>query len=64
VDVAEVELQGLGRALNVITKPLRKDCFAGSNVTGYEDLGAGGPGFVDDRSEELGEESQLVFSVR
>ena len=57
VDVAEVELQGLGGALDVGAEPLGEDCLAGSDVTGYEDFGAGSARFVDDRPEEFGEES-------
>ncbi len=57
MDVLEVELQGFGGALDVGAEPLGEDCFACSDVTGYEDLGAGGPGLVNDRPEELGEES-------
>ena len=57
VNVLEVELEGLSSTLDVGAEPLRKDCFAGSDITGYEDLGAGRPGFVNDRPEELGKES-------
>ena len=57
VDVGEVELQGLGGALHVGAKPLRQNGLTGSNVASYEDLGASGSGFVDDRSEEFGEKS-------
>ena len=48
VGVAYVQLQRLGCASHVCSEPSDQDCFASSNVAGYEDLGAGGPGFVDD----------------
>ena len=57
LDVGEVELQGLGGALDIRAEPLGEDRLACSDVTGYEDLGTGGPGLVDDRPEELGEEA-------
>ena len=48
VYVGEVELHGLGGALDVGAEPLCQNGLTGSNVAGDEDLGAGGSGFVYD----------------
>ncbi len=57
VDVGEVELQGLGSALDVGAESLGQNRLTGSNVACDEDFGASRPGLVNDRPKELGEES-------